>query len=58
MGGCKEEAFVTYVTPIEYVLEDIRRVCNAKEVKLAVRKYVETDTAPSKLGDLVDRIRL
>lgn len=34
---------VTYVTPIEHVLEDIRRVCGAKEVTLVVRKEDETD---------------
>lgn len=27
----------TYVTPIEFVLEDIQKQCNAKEVKLVVR---------------------
>jgi hypothetical protein len=41
--GGKEESFVTYVTPIEYVLEDIQRACNAKDVRLVVRKEDETD---------------
>jgi len=43
LWGGKYENFVTYVTPIEYVLEDIRLVCNAKEVRLVVRKEDETD---------------
>jgi hypothetical protein len=43
LWGGKYQNFVTYVTPIEYVLEDIRLVCNAKEVRLVVRKKDETD---------------
>lgn len=34
LWGGKEADFVTYITPIEYVFEDIRRVCSAKEVSL------------------------
>jgi hypothetical protein len=32
-----------YITPIQYLLEDIRQVCNAKEVSLVVRREDETD---------------
>ncbi|KAF8853305.1 hypothetical protein BDZ45DRAFT_729610 [Acephala macrosclerotiorum] len=32
--GGKFETFLSYVTPIEVVLEDIKNVCGAKEVKL------------------------
>lgn len=34
----KSRSVTSYMTPIEYVFEDIRKVCNAKEVKLVVRK--------------------
>jgi hypothetical protein len=43
LWGGKAGSDVHYVTPFEYVLEDIRQVCNAKEVKLVVRKEDETD---------------
>jgi hypothetical protein len=36
--GGKVGSFVTYVTPIEYVLEDIQRACNAKDVRLGCSK--------------------
>lgn len=41
-GGIKN-SIISFVTPIEYILEDIRQVCGAKEVKLLVRKEDETD---------------
>jgi hypothetical protein len=37
LWGGKNQTFVSYVTPIEVVLEDIKRVCKAKEVRLVVR---------------------
>jgi hypothetical protein len=37
LWGGQELDFATYVTPIEFVLEDIRKQCNVKEVKLVVR---------------------
>ena len=43
LWGGKAGSNIHYVTPFEYVLEDIRQVCNAKEVKLVVRKEDETD---------------
>lgn len=43
MGWQTKHGIIKYVTPMEYVLEGIRRVCNAKEVKLVVRKEDETD---------------
>jgi hypothetical protein len=41
--GGKGDSFVTYVTPIEYVLEDIKAVCGANDVRLVVRDEEETD---------------
>jgi hypothetical protein len=43
LWGGKDCSDTHYVTPFEYVLEDIRQVCNAKEVKLVIRKEDETD---------------
>jgi hypothetical protein len=43
MWGGKETKFAAYAMPIEYVLEDIRIVCGAKEAKLLVRKEDETN---------------
>jgi hypothetical protein len=39
----KREEWFTYVTPMEYVLDDIRQVCNAKDVGLLIRKEDGTD---------------
>jgi hypothetical protein len=43
LWGGKAQNFVSYVTPIEVVLEDIKRVCKAKEVRLVVRPEEETN---------------
>jgi hypothetical protein len=43
LWGGKEGSSQHYITPIQYLLEDIRQVCNAKEVKLLVRQEDETD---------------
>jgi hypothetical protein len=48
--GGKEEIFVNYVTPIQYVLEDIQQVCNAKEVSLLVRQEDYTKAVFSYIG--------
>ena len=32
-----------YITPVQYLLEDIQQVCNAKEVRFVVRREDETD---------------
>lgn len=45
LWGGKDKDFATYVTPIEFVLEDIRKQCNAKVVKLVVRPE-ESDELP------------
>lgn len=44
LWGGKEQESVTYVTPMAYVLDDIRQVCNAKDVGLVIRKEDGTDT--------------
>jgi uncharacterized protein involved in tolerance to divalent cations len=43
LWGGVEERFYTLVTPIEVILEDIKAVCGAREVKLIVRPEEETD---------------
>jgi hypothetical protein len=43
LWGGPDRSVVTYVTPIEYVLEDICQVCGAKEVTLVIPKEDETD---------------
>lgn len=45
LWGSTPESPFTYITPIEYVLEDIREKCNAKEVKFVVRDEDRKDTA-------------
>jgi hypothetical protein len=35
--GGKDKTPATYITPIEYVLEDIRTVCGACDVRLVVK---------------------
>jgi hypothetical protein len=42
LGGL-ENRFITWVTPMEYMLEDIRLACNAKDVRLVVRREDDTD---------------
>ena len=41
--GGLENRFITWVTPMEYVLEDIRLACNAKDVRLVVRSEDDTN---------------
>ncbi|KIN05953.1 hypothetical protein OIDMADRAFT_17080 [Oidiodendron maius Zn] len=41
--GGKERSSQYYITPVQYILEDIRQVCNAKEARLVVRREDETD---------------
>jgi hypothetical protein len=45
LWGATPESPFAYVTPIEYVLEDIREKCNAKEVTLVVRDEDRADVA-------------
>jgi S1-C subfamily serine protease len=53
LWGGKEQSFVTYVTPMEAILEDIQHVCGAREAKLVVRPQEEKEAvfaAPEKAG--------
>lgn len=43
LWGGPVNSVATYITPMEYVLEDIRQVCGAKDVKLVIRKEDETN---------------
>jgi hypothetical protein len=43
LWGGKKGTSQHYITPVQYLLEDIQQVCNAKEVRLVVRKEDETD---------------
>ena len=37
LWGGKEQTFVTYVTPMETILDDIKKACKASDVRLVVR---------------------
>ena len=43
LWGGPVNSVTTFITPLEHVLEDIGRVCGAKDVRLVVRKEDETD---------------
>ena len=43
LWGGLENRFITWVTPMEYILEDIRLACDAKDVRLVVRREDDTD---------------
>lgn len=54
LWGGKEQSFVTYVTPMEAILEDIKIVCGASDVRLVVRPEEDTGVvfgAPEKAGE-------
>ena len=43
LWGGKRNSPLHYITPVQYLLEDIQQVCSAKEVRLVVRREDETD---------------